>query len=109
MPFFLLVAAVGIIAVALLFLVWRSMDRRIQQAFGVDTIEGLTQRLEQALEQQQHLTNRIEHLEAIIASEPWDADRQDQHATPPLALPDAEADASSEQRTPAPGRRQPNR
>ena len=98
-PLFLLAASVGVIAVALLFLFWRTVDRRVQLAYGEDTIEELTQQLEQALEQQHHLTSRIEHLEAIVASEPWDASRQEQQPTPPLTLPDAETDASSEERT----------
>ena len=106
MPFFLLVAAVGIIAVMLLFLFWRAMDRRVQLAYGDDSMEELTQQLEQALEQQQHLTSRVEHLEAIVASEPWDTARLNQQPTPPLTLPDAEADAASDEQA---GQRQRSR
>ena len=108
-PVFLLAAAVGVIAVALLFLFWRNVDRRVKLAYGDDTIEELRQRLEQALEQQQHLTSRVEHLEAIVAGEPWDASRQVQQATPPLTLPEAEADVSSEKPADLPGRRQQSR
>lgn len=106
MPFYLLIAAIGVIAVALLFLFWRTVDRRIQLAYGDDTVEELKARLEEALEQQQHLTSRVEHLEAIVASEPWDAARQVEQSTPPLSLPDAEADESSDERV---GRRQQSR
>ena len=52
--------------------------------------------LEQALEQQQHLINRVEHLEAIVASEPWKTSPT--QAGPPLPLPGEEADAPPEER-----------
>ncbi len=103
---FLLAAAVGVIAVALLFVFWRNVDQRVQQAYGDDTIEELTERLEDALEQQQHLVSRVEHLEAIVASEPWETARQGGQPAPPLTLPDAEADESSGERA---GRRQQSR
>ena len=82
-PVFLLAAAVGVIAVALLFLFWRQMDRRVQLAFSDQNIDDLAERLEQALEQQQHLISRIEHLEAIVAGEPWETRKN--LPTPPLA------------------------
>ena len=104
-PVFLLAAAVGVIAVALLFLFWRQMDRRVQLAFSDQNIDDLAERLEQALEQQQHLTSRIEHLEAIVASEPWETTKN--LPTPPLTLPGAQTDPSSEE--PEPDRRQKNR
>ena len=102
-PVFLLAAAVGIIAVALLFLFWRNVDRRIQQADSDHTVEDLTEQLQQALEQQQHLTSRVEHLEAIVASEPWEAARKQ------IARPPDQADASPEQQAALPDRRQQSR
>ena len=102
-PVLLLAAAVGVIAVALLFLFWRQMDRRVQLAFSDQNIDDLAERLEQALEQQQHLTSRIEHLEAIVAGEPWEKNLP----TPPLALPGAQTAPPSEE--PEPDRRQQSR
>ena len=96
-PVFLLAAAVGVIAVALLFIFWRNVDRRVQLAYSDETVEDLTRQLEQAMEQVQHLTSRVEHLETIIASEPWGLSKTS--TTPPLALPDEEVDSSSEERT----------
>ena len=71
MPLFLLTAAVGITAVAVILLFWRYADRRVKDAYSDVSPEELEKKLEQALEQQQHLISRIEHLEAIVASEPW--------------------------------------
>jgi len=66
---FLLASTVGVIAVLFLFLAWRYVDHRINQAAGDDTIEALQAALEEALEQQRALTTRVEHLEAIIATD----------------------------------------
>ena len=86
-PLFLLAAALAIVLVMLLFLGWRHLDRRVQLAYEDDTIEDVKAMLEQAVEAQQHLTSRIEHLEAIIASEPW-TPLQQENPTASLTLPD---------------------
>ena len=85
---FFLAAAVGVIAVALLFLFWRNVDRRVQLAFSDESVEDMTQQLEEALEEIKHLTSRVEHLEAIVASEPWDLSKTS--SAPPLVLPEEE-------------------
>ena len=102
-PVFLLAAAVGVIAVALLFLFWRNVDRRVQLAYGDQTVDELTERLEQALEQQKYLTSRVEHIEAIIAAEPWDAAQKQR------VLPPAQPDTSIEEPIARPERRQQSR
>ena len=94
---FLLAVAAVIVIVTLLFLGWRQMDQRIKQAYDDEPEEDLRAMLEQALEHQKHLTSRVEHLETIIASEPWNLSQQ---------TPRDEAGASSAPRT---GQRHPHR
>lgn len=72
MPILLLFGAVTVVATALLILFWRHMDRRVQAAYSDHTLDELAQRLDDAVIEQQHLTGRIESLEAIIAAEPWE-------------------------------------
>ena len=105
---FLLAAAVGVIAVALLFLFWRNVDRRVQLAYDDKSVDDLTERLEEALEYQQHLTSRIEHLEAIIAAEPWDA-AQKQRVLPPAQEEEEPAGESLKEKAARPARRQQSR
>ena len=105
---FLLAAAVSIVAVALLFLFWRNVDRRVQLAYGDENVEDLTERLEEALEQQQQLTSRIEHLEAIIAAEPWEAALK-QRMLPPAQAEEEPVGKSQEEKATQPDRRQQSR
>lgn len=86
----LLFAAVGLVMVALLFLAWRQIDRRIALAYADQDIEVVQRQLEEALARQKQLTTRVEHLEAIIVSEPWEA-AQTQPASPRLNV---DADSS---------------
>ncbi len=72
MPILLLFGAVTVVATALLILFWRHMDRRVQAAYSDHTLDELAKRLDEAVMEQQHLTGRIESLEAIIAAEPWE-------------------------------------
>ena len=104
MPLFLLTAAIGITAVAVILLFWRYADRRVKDAYSDVPPEELEKKLEQALAQQQHLVSRVEHLEAIVASEPWNTSQA--HTAPPLGLPGDEADIPPEERA---GRRQRSR
>ena len=53
--------------------------------------------LEEALEQQALLTAHVEHLEAILVSEAWDASAEDKPALP-LALPVKPADLPNEEK-----------
>lgn len=71
MPILLLIGAVTVVTIALLMLFWRYMDRRVQTAYSDHTLDELAKRLDEASTEQQHLTGRIESLEAIIAAEPW--------------------------------------
>jgi phage shock protein B len=89
MLLFLLASIAGVIAVIVLFLAWRYVDHSINQAAGDDTITALQAALEEALEQQRALTTRVEHLEAIIATD--DADVRD-----PLTSPGEREDLSNE-------------
>ena len=97
MPLFLLATAFGITAVALILLFWRYADRRIQEAYPDESQADLQKMLADALEQQALLTERVEHLETIIASETWDT-RQKEQATLPLALPDASPEEQARRR-----------
>jgi len=72
MILFLLASAFGVIAVMILFLAWRYVDHRINQAASEDTMDALHAALEEVLEQQRALTTRVEHLEAIIATDDSD-------------------------------------
>lgn len=104
-PLFMLAVAFGIVFVVLLFYAWRHVDRRVKLAYADETAGDLKVMLEQALEQQQHLIHRVEHLEAIVASESWDAPSRSD--TPPLAAPDA--DTSTGEKASPPARRQLSR
>ena len=95
MSLFLLVAAVGIAAVAVILLFWRYADRRVKEAYSDVSPEELEEKLEEALEQQALLTARVEHLEAIVASEAWNALPE---PAPPLTLPDEPTDLSNEEK-----------
>ncbi len=105
MPLLLLVAAFGITAVVFILLFWRYADHRVKQAYPEESPEALKKLLEDALEQQALLTARVEHLEAIVASEAWNASDEDKPA-PPLALPDKPADLSNEEKVANLARRQ---
>ncbi len=94
MPLFLLAAAVGITAVALILLFWRYADRRVKETYPDASPEELEKKLEEALQQHVLLTARVEHLEAIVTSQMWDALREDK-PVPPLALP---AELSNEEK-----------
>ena len=69
----MLAAAVGITAVAVILLFWRYADRRVKEAYPDASPAELEKKLEEALEQQALLTARVEHLEAIVVSEAWNA------------------------------------
>ena len=105
--FFLLAAAAAIVIVMMLFLGWRHLDQRVQLAYSEDSVDDLKTLLEQALEDQDHLTSRVEHLEAIIASVPWETLQPESTPSPrALALPDEPTKTSSEDQV---GRRQQSR
>ena len=108
MPLFLLAAAVGVIAVTAIVLLWRYVDRRVKEAYPHVSPAVLEKKLEEALEQQALLTARVEHLEAIVASEAWNALPRDE-PTPPLALPDEPAGLSNEEKVARLARRQGSR
>ena len=79
-PVFLLATAVGITAVVLILLLWRYLDRRVKETYP-DTSPGeLEKKLEEALQQHALPTARVEHLEAIVTSQMWDALHEDQPA-----------------------------
>ena len=67
-----LIGAVAVTAGALLFLIWRIMDNRVRMAYGDQTREALAERVQDVLQEQQHLRKRVEALETIIAAEPWE-------------------------------------
>ena len=106
MPLLLLTAAVGITAVAVILLFWRYADRGVKEAYPDVSPEELEKKLEDALEQQALLTARVEHLEAIVASEAWNALPE---IKPPLALPDEPADLSNEEKVARLARRRRSR
>lgn len=93
MPLFLLAAAVGIAAVAVILLVWRFADRRVKDAYSDVTLKEVEKQLREALDQQALLTARVEHLEAIVVSETFE-----DNPAPPLTLPDEPADVSNEEK-----------
>ncbi len=97
MPLFLLAAAVGITAVVLILLVWRYLDRRVKETYPDASPGELEKKLEQALQQHALLTARVEHREAIVTSQMWDALHEDKPA-PPLALPPEPAELSNEEK-----------
>ena len=94
MPLFLLAAAVGITAVVIILLLWRYLDRRVKETYPDASPGELEKKLEEALQQHALLTARVEHLEAIVTSQMWDALQEDKPA-PPLALP---AELSNEEK-----------
>lgn len=79
MQYFLLMllAAFGVTAVLLFVILGRYADRSLKLTHADETITELHDKLEQALEEQVHLTRRVENLEAIVTSEAWDTMHED--------------------------------
>lgn len=85
MPIVLLLSlaiAFGIAAVLFIVFAGRYADRGLKLQQADETIEALQAQMEQALAQQEKLTERIQNLEAIVVGEAWDA----LHANPPIPL-----------------------
>lgn len=105
-PLLLLASASGVAAVAIILIFWRYADRRIKDAYPDETPEALKKRLDEALDQQALLTARVEHLEAIVASEAWEALSREETPRP---APEEASDAASEENTRRPSQRQQSR
>jgi hypothetical protein len=60
------------------------------KAHGGEALEALQQRVAQLEAERQRLTQRVENLEAIVTSEPYDLDREARQALAalPTALPE---------------------
>lgn len=94
-PLLLLTAAFGFTALVLIFIFWRYADNRVKQAYPDEAVNALQEQIDHVLAHQQHLTERVEHLEAIVASEDWDALQDAPEAD---ALPDESHTATNRRR-----------
>ena len=68
MPFFLILGAIIVVAVATLVVIWVQLHRRIAGAENSATAT-LTRRVDAAEEEIQNLRNRIEDLETIATAD----------------------------------------
>jgi hypothetical protein len=102
----LLLTAFGIMAALLFVMLGRYADRGAKLLDADETITELQATLEKALDEQAHLTRRVENLEAIVTSEAWDALQENPRLDVP---PEPSPELSDEEKAARLARRQRTR